>query len=175
MAEDGRTLRKDRKGPSPVGVGLVVLVVVAIGSYLGFTKHIPFTKGFRVNAVVETANSIRVNSPVRIAGVEVGKVKAVRRYQDTDMSEVEMQILDKGLPIHKDARVRIRPRIFLEGNFFVDLSPGTPQSPKLGNGDSIPATQTSGPVQLDEVLTALQSNTRDNLKTLLDEYGRALD
>ena len=34
-----------------------------------------------------------------------------------------MEIEDKGLPIHKDATLKIRPRIFLEGNFFVDLSP----------------------------------------------------
>ena len=32
-----------------------------------------------------------------------------------------MEIDDKGLPIHKDATLKIRPRIFLEGNFFVDL------------------------------------------------------
>ena len=37
-----------------------------------------------------------------------------------------MEIDDKGLPIHKDATLKIRPRIFLEGNFFVDLKPGTP-------------------------------------------------
>ena len=45
--------------------------------FLGFTKDIPFTHGFRVNAVFQSANSLRVNSPVRIAGVEVGKVKAI--------------------------------------------------------------------------------------------------
>ena len=35
-----------------------------------------------------------------------------------------MRIDKKGLPIHKDATIQIRPRIFLEGNFFVDLQPG---------------------------------------------------
>ena len=34
-----------------------------------------------------------------------------------------MRIDDKGLPIHKDATIQIRPRIFLEGNFFVDVQP----------------------------------------------------
>ena len=33
---------------------------------------------------------------------------------------------DAALPIHRDAELKIRPRIFLEGNFFVDLKPGTP-------------------------------------------------
>jgi virulence factor Mce-like protein len=169
-----RIPRKDRTGSSPVKVAVVVLALVLVGCYLGFRKDIPFTKGFRMNAVFETSNSIRPNSPVRIAGVDVGKVKKVSRYKDTNMSVVEMEIQDKGLPIHKDATLKIRPRIFLEGNFFVDLSPGSPQSPAIDDGDTIRVTQTSAPVQLDEVLTALQSDTREDLKTLLDEYGNTL-
>ena len=45
----------------------------------------------------------------------------------------------------------------------------------LEDGDTIRVTQTSTPVQLDEVLTALQTDTREDLKTLLKEYGDALD
>ena len=83
-----------------------------------------------------------------------------------------MEINDKGLPIHKDATLKIRPRIFLEGNFFVDLPPGTPRAPTIGDGDTIPVTQTAAPVQLDQVLTALQSDTREDLQTLLDGLRR---
>ena len=39
---------------------------------------------------------------------------------------VTMAIQPNGLPIHADATVDIRPRLFLEGNFYVDLHPGTP-------------------------------------------------
>ena len=39
-----------------------------------------------------------------------------------------MEIEDKGLPIKEDAELKIRPRIFLEGNFFVDLEPGSPSA-----------------------------------------------
>src|SRR5262245_63506119 len=35
----------------------------------------------------------------------------------------------------------IRPRIFLEGNFFVDVSPGSPDAPALHDGDRIPISQ----------------------------------
>jgi phospholipid/cholesterol/gamma-HCH transport system substrate-binding protein len=169
-----RIPRKDRTGASPFKVGAIVLVVILAATYLGFTKHVPFTHGFRVKAVFPSANSIRTNSPVRIAGVNVGKVKAIARQPGTDAAIVTMEIDKQGLPIHKDATLKIRPRIFLEGNFFVDLQPGTPGTPTLGDGDTLPITQASDPVQLDQVLTALQQDTRKQLQELLDNYGQAL-
>ena len=42
-----------------------------------------------------------------------------------------MEIDEEGLPIHRDATLKIRPRIFLEGNFFVDLRPGSPSAPEV--------------------------------------------
>jgi phospholipid/cholesterol/gamma-HCH transport system substrate-binding protein len=172
---DNRKLRKDRTGVDPFTVGALTLLLIVIITYFGFTKHIPFTHGFRLNAVFESANSIRTNSPVRIAGVNVGKVTGVERYKNTNAAEVQMEISDNGLPIHRDATMKIRPRIFLEGNFFVDLKPGTPEAPELEDNDSpIPMTQTATPVQLDQVLTALQSNARDDLQTVLESYGGAL-
>jgi phospholipid/cholesterol/gamma-HCH transport system substrate-binding protein len=175
MARAGkRTLRKDRLGANPFRVGLLALVIIAVGTYLGFTKHIPFTHGFQVKAVFTSANSIRPNSPVRIAGVNVGKVKVIARQPGTDSAVVTMEIQSAGLPIHRDATLKIRPRIFLEGNFFVDLSPGTPDSPIVHSGDTLPVTDTATPVQFDQVLTALQADTRASLQQLLFNYGLAL-
>lgn len=171
-----RVLRKDRTGANPVTVGLLVLALAAIVVYAGFSKHVPFTHGFRVNAVFVNANNVRPNSPVRIAGVNIGKVTEVKAYKggDGNMSLVTMEIDDAGLPIHKDATFKVRPRIFLEGNEFVDVQPGTPSAPTIDDGDTIPSTQTAAPVQFDQVLSALQSDTRDSLKQLLEGYGTAL-
>ena len=69
---------------NPFAVGVLALVVIVVVAYFGFTKHVPFTHGFRVKAVFQSANSIRPNSPVRIAGVNVGKVKKVERQAGTD-------------------------------------------------------------------------------------------
>src|SRR4051812_40161464 len=171
-----RVLRKDRRGANPLTVGLLVLALAGVVAYAGFSKHVPFTHGFRVNAVFENANNVRPNSPVRIAGVNIGKVKSVKAYEggDGNMSLVTMEIDKAGLPIHKDATLKVRPRIFLEGNEFVDLQPGTPSAPTIDDGDTLPSTQTAAPVQFDQILTALQSDTREDLKQLLEGYGTAL-
>jgi hypothetical protein len=86
-----------------------------------------------------------------------------------------MEIADQGLPIHEDASLKIRPRIFLEGNFFVDLEPGSASAPILQEGERpIPITRTATPVQFGEVVSALQSDTRSDLQTFLREYSKAL-
>ncbi len=169
-----RTLRKDRSGASPLVVGVLTAIVACIGLYFGFTKSNPFANPYQVKAVFTSATSIRPKSPVRIAGVNVGKVKSVDRQPGTDAAIITMNIDGKGLPIHKDATMKIRPRIFLEGNFFVDLQPGSPSAPVLDDGDTLALAQTASPVQFDEVLTSLQGDTRESLKTLIQGFGDAL-
>jgi phospholipid/cholesterol/gamma-HCH transport system substrate-binding protein len=161
---------------SPVVIGLIASAVVVVLIYLGFTKDIPFTRPFEVNAVFQSAKSIRPGSPVRIAGVEVGKVEEVKPAEEgADAAIVVLQIDDDGLPLHTDATAKIRPRIFLEGNFFVDLKSGSPSAPKLDDGDTIKVTQTATPVQLDEVLTSLQQDQRQDLKDVLDQLAVTLN
>jgi virulence factor Mce-like protein len=156
--------------------GLIAVLVVVAGSYLGFTKKIPFRSHFEVKAAFRSSNNLRPNSPVRIAGVEVGKVAKVEPTSPGSSSAVvTMRINDVGRPIHADATAKIRPRIFLEGNFFIDLNGGSADAPVLGDGDTIPATQTSTPVQLDEVLRALDSPTRTDLQLTLGELAKAFD
>src|SRR5688572_12683080 len=174
--DGGQSLMRRRRTRSPVLIGLIALAVILVLVFLGFSKDIPFTKPFEVNATFHSANSIRPGSPVRIAGVEVGKVKEIEADQDNpDAAVVVLQIDDDGLPLHEDATAKIRPRIFLEGNFFVDLRPGSPGTPELEDGDTIKVTQTATPVQLDEILTTLQSDTRQDLKDVLHALAVALN
>ncbi len=157
---------------NPVRAGIVLLVLIALAVYLGFTKHVPFKHGFRLKAQFATAIDIQPKSPVRIAGVNVGQVTAIQR--DGNIGLVSMEIESRGLPIHSDATVKIRPRLFLEGNWFVELQPGSPSARTVASGYTIPSTQSSDPVQLDQVLDALNTDTRANLQSFLINYGEAL-
>ena len=164
-----------KTGMTPFAAGLLAIVIILIGTYLGTTKDIPFTKPYELKAVFPNATNLKPKSPVRIAGVEVGKVHKVEpRGGDSTDAVVTMKIQKRGLPIHEDATLKIRPRIFLEGNFFVELRPGTAAAKELDSGDMIPRTQTSAPVQIDQILTSLQKSTRVSLQDLLKGYGEAI-
>lgn len=170
--------RRGRKAKpsSNVRIAVITLAILLPLLFVGFTKSIPFKPKYQISAVFESSNNLKKGSPVRIAGVEVGKVAKVEREgQGTTAAKVTMTIGKAGRPIHEDATAKIRPRIFLEGNFFVDLTPGTPGTKEMGDNATIPIQQTAVPVQFDQLLTSLQSDTRADLKTLLHEYGSALD
>ena len=74
--------KRKRKNPQNTGIsrfkaGLIAIVLVSVGVYFGFTKANPFANPYKLTAVFETANNLKPKSPVRIAGVQIGKVKSV--------------------------------------------------------------------------------------------------
>ena len=172
-------------------IGFVIVLLVGVGSYLAYTKELPWTDRFTVTATFESAQNLRPSSPVRIAGVNVGEVTEVELLgpgsptalasSDAISTEgpqgggakVTIELNENALPIHEDALLKIRPRLFLEGNYFVELQPGSPSADEVDDGHAFPVNQTAHAVQLDQVLTTLQSDVRTNLQTLLRELGAA--
>jgi ABC-type transporter Mla subunit MlaD len=196
--------RDSKRLPSWV-IGLVLVVVIAIASVLAFTKELPWGNAYEVRAVFASAQNLRTDSPVRIAGVNVGKVTKVEPLTGAESEEVTaqadsnltaqtsggeqppttgpapvqqaalvtMELNDDALPLHEDAHFKLRPRLFLEGNYFVDLEPGSPNAPTTDDGYTYPVNQTTYSVQLDQVLTTLQGDVRSDLRLFLDQLGNA--
>jgi ABC-type transporter Mla subunit MlaD len=173
-APDERIWGRHYTGMSPWIFGLFIVLLLSVLTYLAFAKKLPWSHpDYELHATFENAATLRTSSPVRIAGVNVGEVTNVEAEGDT--INVTFSVDENGQPIHDDAEVEIRPRLFLEGNPFLDLKPGSPSAPALSDGGTIPVTQTSTAVQLDEVLTALQQPTRKGLQKLLIGFGTALN
>src|SRR3954471_1999972 len=169
--------RNQKRGLSFFQVGVIAIVLAIAVTYFGFTKSVPFRHHYTVSAMFKTSNNLKKGSAVRIAGVNVGKVTEVQLLHpgESPASEVKMRIQKNALPLHSDATFKIRPRIFLEGNFFVDISPGTPSAPTTGDGHVFPVQAGTAPVQLDQITTSLNSYTRHDLQKLLQELSSGLN
>jgi phospholipid/cholesterol/gamma-HCH transport system substrate-binding protein len=190
-----RNPRHDKRVPS-WAIGVLMIVLLAIGSYFAFVKEVPWAREYQVQAVFNSAQNVRVDSPVRIAGIEIGRVVGVEHY-NSDGEEVHaslphqpsispagergpeaavitMEISDEGRPIRSDAQFKIRPRLFLEGNYFIDVNPGSPSADEVDDGHQFPVSQTAYSVQLDQVLSVLQKDVRSDLQTFLNQFGNAL-
>ncbi len=170
-------MRRHRPRISNAWAGVIGAAVILAACYLVFGGALPFQGSpYTLRATFTVQTELHIGSPVRIAGVNVGTVTQIHRVSDSSQAAVAtMAIQSNGLPLHADATADIRPRLFLEGNYYVDLHPGTPGAPTVGSGYTIPAAQTSGPVQLDRVLSALSSNTRQDLQTVLSGLGQSLN
>jgi phospholipid/cholesterol/gamma-HCH transport system substrate-binding protein len=189
-----RTTHSQRRLPN-WAIGLILVVVIGVGSVLAYTKQLPWSDPYEVQAVFANAQNLRPQSPVRIAGVNVGEVTQVEHLTSDDESYqaatgddtvpddgppgqeaavVTMSLNEDALPLHEDAQMQLRPRLFLEGNLFVDLKPGSPNAPETEENHVFPIQQTSNSVQIDQVLTTLQADVRANLQTFLDQFGNAL-
>ena len=158
---------------SNFAAGITTLVIVFCAVWLAF-RGAPWDDSYEIRAVVEQANELGPRSPVRIAGVAVGKVKKVERGEG-NTAIITLALEEDALPIHADATLKVRPRIFLEGNFFVDLRPGSGNAPELEEGGTIPLSQTAVPVQLDQVLSTLEYGTRENLKLFVRGLAQSFD
>jgi virulence factor Mce-like protein len=150
--------------------GVLALVTLLLLTYFGFTKTNPFSNPYELHATFRNVQNLKPRSPVRIAGVEVGKVTKIEP-KDGGAADVTMELRDDALPIHDDARAQIRSRIFLEGNFFVDIEPGSPSAGDMDDGSTLPITQTASTVTLPDILDVLDSDVRTDLQTFLHEYG----
>ena len=190
--------RESRGVPSWV-IGLGMVIVLTMAAYMAFAKELPWSHKYTVKAVFSSAQSLRTSSPVRIAGVNVGKVVKVEPLAGAEAEEasaqasgapaaatsgsgptgqqaavVTMELEEDALPLREDSTFKLRPRLFLEGNYFVDLRPGSPNAPEIDDGHTFPVNQTAYSVQLDTVLTTLQGDVRADLQSFLDQFGNAL-
>src|SRR5947209_3717054 len=87
-----------KRGISPFAAGMIAIVFIAFALYAAFVHKYPWNSPYEVKAVFANANNLAVNSPVREAGVNVGKVMKVETKEGSSASVVTMSINDTGLP-----------------------------------------------------------------------------
>jgi len=108
--------------------------------------------------------------------VKIGDISKVQ-LQD-GKAVVTMDIERQFLPIYRNATALIRPRTGLQ-DVFIELDPGTkgPANHPTGefkDGDTIPLANTAPEVNLDQILSALDGDTRAYLRTLIVGLGQGL-
>jgi len=161
-------------------LAVAVLAVFAIGiSYYILQEQrlrIPILeeKPFELKAEFETAQAVvpGQGQTVRVAGVDIGEVKEVELVDGHGV--ITFDIERKYLPIYENATMLMRPTTGLKDMFF-DLDPGSRDAGEFEEGEVIPMTNTAPDVNLDEILEALDSDTRAYLRMLLVGAGKGLE
>ncbi len=161
-------------------IGLIVIAVlvssvILSNQRLSLPAWVPVIgKDFYViEAEMQTAQSVTPGQgqTVNVAGVEVGEIKSVKL--ENGRAIIGMKIEPRYDRVYKDATILLRPKTGLK-DMVAELTPGTAAAGRLPEGGRIPVSQTLPDVNLDEILAALDADTRDYLTLLLNDGGRAL-
>ena len=155
-------------------IGLLLAVgsaLVLIWSLLG--KPDPFTSDHVIWAQFRNVSSlIRFDRYVRVGGADVGTVGDVERRGDIALVQLDLDANVVG-SIRADATAELRPHTLFDGNSFVQLNPGSPSAPPLGN-HTIPLSRTQNYVTLDQGLRVLDEPTRVAVERLLRNVDATL-
>jgi phospholipid/cholesterol/gamma-HCH transport system substrate-binding protein len=166
-------------------VAVVTLVAIALlsGGYIlaherltpptwfPLLGHSQFTlKGEFITAQAVTPGQ---GQSVTIAGAKIGEIASVELHEGRALVSMSLNP-SYARYIYHDATMLLRPKTQLQ-DITVEVDPGTPASGRLASGDTIPISQTSPNVNLDEFLASLDTDTRDYIQLLLAGAAQGLN
>ena len=155
--------------------GLVVTGYILSQQQQPYPSWIPFLgdERFELKAELSTAQAVTPGQgqTVNISGVKAGDISEVELEDGKAVVTmlVEAQYADL---IRSDATVLMRPRSGLQ-DMTMELDPGLEGEP-VEEGTTIPLSQTEPNVNPDQILAALDRDTRDYLQLLLAAGGEGL-
>jgi phospholipid/cholesterol/gamma-HCH transport system substrate-binding protein len=160
---------------------MLVLMAIALfaAGYIVFHETargtIPLfeSQPFKIKAEFSDAQAVTPGQgqTVRVAGVEVGRIGDVQLKNGVAVVQMDIdQKYKKKLNVRSDATALLRPRTGLK-DMFIELDPGY-NGQVLKTNDTIPVTNTSPDIDPDEVLSALDTDTRSYLQLLIGGLGK---
>lgn len=141
--------------------GLVFFVVTIF--YVGSKSNL-FTPTIRIFTTFSSVSGLLEGNSVRFAGIDVGTVQNIEITASNKV--VVTMIIQSEVKkfIKKDSEVSIGSE-GLVGNKIVAISPGTPESPSVKDGDEIKSIQ---PVELSDIFESLNESTINAQKISAD-------
>jgi phospholipid/cholesterol/gamma-HCH transport system substrate-binding protein len=132
-----------------VGI-FVFLGLLCIGYMTVKLGNISFLEdaSYPVEAKFVSVTGLRIDSPVKVLGIEVGKVEKITMDQENQKAVVKIK-LKKGIKIYDDAIASIKTE-GLMGDKYVSIDPGGGGSLIGANGT---ITETQAPVDIESLIS----------------------
>ncbi len=166
----------NKNPPSIGGIAAMVGFTLSVAALLmflwtAFGGTLPLrAQGYRFKADFPEASLLVKEADVRMAGVNIGKVKSKELGPGGRTTRVEMELDHRFAPIGRDARAILRQKSLL-GETYVEITPGSPGAEKLPDGGTLARTNVDDTVELDEVFRVFDPETRRALQQWLHEGG----
>jgi phospholipid/cholesterol/gamma-HCH transport system substrate-binding protein len=153
-------------------VGLIV-VGSAAGFYILLQQRLPnpLQTFYSVNGAFSSAAAVvpGLGEPVNVAGVHVGQITGTSAHDGLGVIHMEVDP-GKLRTLYRNAHAVLVPNTPLD-DMEVDITPGTPDAGVLADGATIPVSQTTAPIDSDELLDSLDADTRSWFTSLVTELN----
>jgi phospholipid/cholesterol/gamma-HCH transport system substrate-binding protein len=156
-------------GSNYVKVGIFVTIGLCVAGALifliGDERHM-FTSSYTLHSTFHDVAGLRVGGPVRMGGVDVGTVTAIRfgREPNDPLIHVDFTVVqESAVRIRRNSIARIVSKGLL-GDKALEVTVGDVAQPRIANGSTLPSEES------DEIGNALRNAT-----TLLDRANRVMD
>jgi phospholipid/cholesterol/gamma-HCH transport system substrate-binding protein len=182
MMKGRAALQIRRYGRSFAILLLLMIVGTACGFYILLQQRLPnpFQSFYSVNAEFSSAAAVvpGLGEPVNVAGVHVGEITGTSLKNGRGVIHMEIDP-SKMKRLYSNATANLVPNTPLK-DMQVNIAPGTPSAGVLAKGATIPVSQTTVPVDSDDLLDSLDADTRSWFASLVTELndgtaGRAKD
>ncbi len=137
-----------------------LLAIIALGVMIELVEDWqPFQTQLQYQTYFNAAVGIKVGDPVRMAGVEVGKIRTIV----IDDSKVRIDFhVSEGTILREDSIAEIRQTNLLGGQ-FLGLTFGSPQAPEIAPGTTVKSSEGAN---IDQLITNLDRNQQRVLGAL---------
>jgi phospholipid/cholesterol/gamma-HCH transport system substrate-binding protein len=158
-------------------VGMIALAA-AVGAYILSNQRLRFPliedQPHEIYVDLQNAQGVTPGQgqTVRVAGMRVGDVGEVKLHEGRARVRLDLDSEHAGL-VRRDATVLLRPRTGLK-DMFLALEPGSRSEPAVPEGGVVRVGNTLPDVNSDEILSALDADTRAYLKLLIGGAGKGL-
>jgi phospholipid/cholesterol/gamma-HCH transport system substrate-binding protein len=142
--------------------------------WLSFGGPIPLRpEGYRLKVAFPEAATLAQEADVRLAGVNVGKVRKKELDKGGARTIVELELKPRYAPIPKDSRAILRQKT-LFGETYVEISQGHKSAGTLEDGGRLPDSHVERTVELDEIFSAFDPPTRKAFQQWVSELSKAI-
>lgn len=155
-----KTLTKEIK----VGMVLVVSVLILLLFFYKMGKFDFSKEGYRIKAVFDFAGGIAKNAPVRVLGVEVGKVEEIDLKYGEETQVFLTLWVDQRTKLREDAKAYVSMSGLMGGS-YIELYPGSNDLGFLKEGSIIPG---------DDPFHSLMKTFTDRGEKLVNDLQAAL-
>jgi phospholipid/cholesterol/gamma-HCH transport system substrate-binding protein len=155
-------------GVVAIAVTVAVVILTAQGLRFPFFEESPK----RIQVELSSAQAVEPGQgqSVRVAGVQIGKIADVHVEQGVAVVDLDIDKRYESM-VRADATALLRPKTLLK-DMFLEIDPGSGRV--LPEGGRIPLANTAPDVNVDEILGALDEDTRPYLKLLVSGAGKGL-